>query len=155
MERAAVSLVRTAARSGPVAIVSAASRGWIVDALSLMPMLNRVVRRESVALLSARDDWESSSDDQSMWKYWAFRRTLDKHFPDEDDLGDVVVVGDGWPERQAASYIDNEYDAHVKTLRVDPYATPDQLACTLAFLAQAFSAIEHSYNGLSLQLSFD
>lgn len=156
-EREATALVRSAQSSGTVCIVTVASIGWVRAALSaFMPTLYTYVQSGALSVQSARDDYEERDEEYAPhhWKYWAFKDQL-APFPN-DDL-DLIVVGDGYPERYAARHVANEMGdaAAVKVVQFAQNPSAGRLATQLAFTNAAFEGLNLTYDSCELVLGFD
>jgi len=158
-ESEAIRLVRNALDAGVATIVTVASRSWVYLAVrNFMPSLATYLddTHINLNLQSARDDYEHfESGRPRYWKYWAFKHQLDNYFPETTDL-DVVVIGDGDPEKWAAYHVANELgdNAAVKVIEIQPNSSVARLTAQLAFTSRAFDIYDNSYDECNIEYVF-
>lgn len=153
-EREAVLLIRAAQDAGTVKVVTVASAAWVYLAVrNLMPTLATYIDED--ILQSARDDFQEYEQGRpEYWKYWAFKEQLDR-FPNTEL--DVVVIGDGYPERWAAYHVALELgnDGVVKVVEIWPSSSISRLTAQLAFTTSSFELLDETYDALNIEYVFD
>lgn len=118
-----------------------------------MPTLATYI--DETSLQSARDEFEAhESGRPDYWKYWAFKEQI-ATFP-HTDL-DLVVIGDGYPERWAAYHLASELreEAAVKVVEIWPSSSISRLTAQLAFTTSSFELLDETYDSLNIEYVFE
>jgi hypothetical protein len=96
---------------GSIYIVTNANYPWVVQCLSILPVTNKFIIKNSINIISARNEYESMFKDISMWKKRTFEKILDKHIEDNKILN-IMSYGDNIYEYNALvdlyTYLENK-----------------------------------------------
>jgi hypothetical protein len=76
-----ISLISSAKKYGPVAIISNATLDWIRKCMYVIPEIIPVL--DPVFIISAQDNWKHKSNDPGVWKIYSFNHTINHILQDK------------------------------------------------------------------------
>jgi len=151
-----ISLISSAKKYGPVAIISNGTLNWIKKCMDVIPEIIPVL--DPVFIISAQDNWKHRSDDPEVWKKYSFNHTINHILQDKFTQKynyNIISIGDSMHEYYALIelcsnlYIITQTIVSSKIIKYIENPTIDQLLNQLTFTTSIF---ENNLNDFILGL---
>uniref|UniRef100_A0A7S2ZV05 Uncharacterized protein n=1 Tax=Rhodosorus marinus TaxID=101924 RepID=A0A7S2ZV05_9RHOD len=155
LQLAVIGLLKVASKISRVFIVTNANLVWVNEVLERwMPKVATYMHRNSVRVLSSRDFHElTHPGSPHLWKLRAFKDVLAILKYTSGKADNIIVVGDGLEEKEAASQLSqSERDCIVKMVGIPKSLSIESLVRQLALLTMSFRGIWASRKCMSIDL---
>jgi len=155
IQHSARRLLEEAQRLGHVFIVTNSVEGWVEHSASQwMPELVPLLNKASIVALRGGKSGPRYAGEVNTWKVQAFRDEVLRLRQSGTDVGEIVALGDSDLEIEAARNVGESLQkkALVKTVKLKPMPTAEELAKQLQVVVQSFQRIAEKSHSLSISL---
>ena len=157
--KSVIAVLTRAKQRGKVLIITNATDGWVqLSCQIFMPSVIPIM--EGIPIIYAQEQYRKLSPSPLMWKHYAFFDQVDTTFKRPPPLRrNILIIGDGMPEQEAARAIKtfysikNDTQTVVKFIKMLDVPTPSCLIRQLNSAAESFEYIALHPVGLELMFN--